>query len=78
VSDPVEDTSGDAPATFMFLPHRENEIQSLVASCPGGELRTFIMPAGRHGLQGIQNEDVSFWAYEVLNPNHCLPLGNGQ
>ncbi len=78
VSDPVEDTAGDAPATFMFLPHRENDIQPLVASCPGGELRTFIMPAGRHGLQGIQNEDISFWAYEVLNPNHCLPLGNGQ
>ena len=73
-SNPEVDVSDEAPAVFMFLPHRESEMQPLIDSCPGGEFRTFIMPAGRHGLQGVQNADISFVAYEVLAPNHCLPL----
>ena len=38
-------------------------------------MTTFIIPAGRHGLSGIQKTPViSFIAYQVLTPNHCLPL----
>ncbi len=46
----------DAPAVFMFLPHREKEMQALVASCPGGETKTFISKAGRKGLSGVQRD----------------------
>ena len=74
VSNPAVDLSGGAPVVFMFLPHRESELQPVIDSCAGGELRTFIMPAGRHGLQGVQKAEISFTAYEVLTPNHCLPL----
>ena len=66
---------GDAPAVFMFLPHREKELQPLMNSCPGGEVKTFILKAGRRGINGIQETDeTSFTAYEVLTPNRCLPL----
>jgi len=78
VSNPPVDLTGEAPAVFMFLPHRQSELQPMADSCPGGELRTFIMPAGRHGLQGVQKADLSFTAYEVLTPNHCLPLTANQ
>ena len=75
VSNPLVPLTEDAPAVFMFLPHREKEMQSLVASCPGGETKTFISKAGRKGLNGVQETDeTSFTAYEVLTPNHCLPL----
>jgi len=75
VSNPPVDLTGEAPATFMFMSHREAEIQPLIDSCPGGELKTFFIPAGRHGLNGIQKTpDLSFIAYEVLAPNNCLPL----
>jgi 4-amino-4-deoxy-L-arabinose transferase-like glycosyltransferase len=72
---PPDPPEGDAPAVFMFLPHREKEVAALVASCPGGETKTFISKAGRKGLSGVQKTDeTSFTAYEVLTPNHCLPL----
>jgi 4-amino-4-deoxy-L-arabinose transferase-like glycosyltransferase len=74
VSNPVADVADETPAVFMFLPHRESEMQPLMDSCPGGEFRVFIMPGGRHGLQGVQDADVSFLAYEVLAPNRCVPL----
>ncbi len=75
MSNPVVPLTEDAPAVFMFLPHRENEMAALVASCPGGETKTFISKAGRKGLNGVQETDeTSFTAYEVLTPNHCLPL----
>ena len=73
-SNPPIDVEGETPAVFMFLPHRLAEMQALMDSCPGGEFRTFDMPAGRHGLQGIQPADTSFAAYEVLAPNECLPV----
>jgi len=63
-----------APTVFFFMPHRDAEIEPLVASCPGGELKTFISKAGRKGLNGVQSEQKSFTAYEVLTPNRCLPL----
>jgi len=70
---------GDAPATFMFMTHREAELQPLINSCPGGEVKTFILKAGRHGLNGVQKTaEVSFFAYEVLTPNHCQPLAGPQ
>jgi len=75
VSNPQVPLTGDAPAVFFFMPHRDAEIQPLVASCPGGELKTFISKAGRKGLNGVQRTDqTSFTAYEVLTPNRCLPL----
>jgi hypothetical protein len=77
-SDPAVDLTGDAPATFMFLPERQEEMASLIQSCPGGEVVTYIMPAGRHGLQGVEPAKMSFVAYEVLTPNHCLPVTMGQ
>jgi hypothetical protein len=64
----------EAPTVFFFMPHRDAEIEPLVASCPGGELKTFISKAGRKGLNGVQSEQKSFTAYEVLTPNRCLPL----
>ncbi len=65
----------DAPAAFMFMAHRQNELQPLMDSCPGGEVTTFILKAGRHGINGVQEKDeTSFVAYEVLTPNRCLPL----
>ena len=75
----TSEAEGDAPATFMLMKHRQDELQPLMGSCPGGELKTFILKAERHGINGVQTSDeVSFWAYEVLTPNDCLPLGNGQ
>ena len=65
----------DAPAVFLFMPHRQAEMEPLIESCPGGETKTFISKAGRKGLNGIQKTDqTSFTAYEVLTPNRCLPL----
>jgi 4-amino-4-deoxy-L-arabinose transferase-like glycosyltransferase len=76
VSNPLVPLTGDAPAVFLFMPHRDADIEPLVASCPGGETKTFISKAGRKGLSGVQETDeTSFTAYEVLTPNRCLPLG---
>ena len=48
-SNPKVDLAGDAPAVFMFLPHRDGEMQPLMDSCPGGEFRTFTARnADRH------------------------------
>lgn len=75
VSYPDVPLTGNAPSVFMFMSHRQDELQPLIDSCPGGELKTFIIPAGRHGLSGIQTTpEISFIAYEVLTPNQCLPL----
>jgi len=75
VSNPKVPLTGESPAVFMFLPQREDEMAALVASCPGGETKTFISKAGRKGLNGVQTTDkTSFTAYEVLTPNRCLPL----
>jgi 4-amino-4-deoxy-L-arabinose transferase-like glycosyltransferase len=75
----TEEAEGDAPSVFMFMSHREEEIQPLMDSCPGGEIKTFIIKAGRHGINGIQKTDeISFVAYEVLTPNQCLPVTAGQ
>jgi len=75
VSNPQLPLTGDTPAVFLFLPHREKELQPLLDSCPGGETKTFISKAGRKGLNGIQKTaETSFTAYEVLTPNRCLPL----
>jgi hypothetical protein len=72
---PQDLPTGEAPAVFLFMPHRDSEIEPLVASCPGGETKTFISKAGRKGLNGMQRTDQkSFTAYEVLTPNRCLPL----
>jgi 4-amino-4-deoxy-L-arabinose transferase-like glycosyltransferase len=74
-SNPELPLSGEAPALFMFLPHRQDEMAALIDSCPGGEVKTFISKAGRKGLNGVQEKDeTSFVAYEVLTPNRCLPL----
>ena len=75
VSNPEVPLTGDAPAVFLFMPHRQAEMEPLIESCPGGETKTFISKAGRKGLNGIQKTDeTSFTAYEVLTPNRCLPL----
>jgi len=74
-SDPPVDLTGDAPAAFMFMSQRLAEMQPLIDSCPGGDLVTYTLPAGRYGLSGIQTTaQISFIAYEVLSPNICLPL----
>ncbi|MGA2286476.1 MAG: glycosyltransferase family 39 protein [Dehalococcoidia bacterium] len=74
-SDPVVDLTGEAPATFMFMSHRLAEMQPLINSCPGGDLVTYTLPAGRYGLSGVNTTaQMSFTAYEVLSPNDCLPL----
>jgi len=66
---------GDAPTAFMLMTHRQSELQPLIDSCPGGELKTFVLLAGRRGINGVQRtNEVSFFAYKVLTPNHCLPL----
>jgi 4-amino-4-deoxy-L-arabinose transferase-like glycosyltransferase len=72
---PNAGVEGDSPAAFMLMRHRQAELQPLIDSCPGGETKTFILKAGRRGINGIQKtNEVSFFAYEVLTPNHCLPL----
>jgi 4-amino-4-deoxy-L-arabinose transferase-like glycosyltransferase len=72
---PANPLDGDAPAAFMFMDHRQSEIQPLIDSCPGGELKTFIIKAGRHGINGVQpTSEIGFVGYAVLTPNHCLPL----
>ncbi len=72
---PNAGVEGDSPAAFMLMRHRQAELQPLIDSCPGGETKTFILKAGRRGINGIQKtNEISFFAYEVLTPNHCLPL----
>jgi 4-amino-4-deoxy-L-arabinose transferase-like glycosyltransferase len=66
---------GEAPAVFIFLPHRWNqEMSPLMQSCPGGEVKAFTTPAGRAGSDGLLPEQTSFLAYEVLTANSCIPV----
>jgi len=72
---PNAGVEGDSPVAFMLMRHRQAELQPLIDSCPGGEVKTFVLKAGRRGINGVQKaNEVSFFAYEVLTPNHCLPL----
>jgi len=73
VSNPFVPLEGEAPAVFIFLPHRDAELPPVVAQCPGGELVTYSTPAGRAGISGMQSAQKSFTAYEVLTPSSCLP-----
>lgn len=68
----------DTPSVFIFLPAAEQEIEPLIQSCPGGELKTFMSKGGREGVNGIVPPGVTFFAYELTVPNHCVPLTFGQ
>jgi hypothetical protein len=54
----------DGPAIFVFLPHRQNELEGVRERCPQGHERVFM-----------DGDQIQFTSYEVLEGS-CQPFAH--